>query len=734
MNKTWLVISGLIACASAQVTAPEPTKPAVATFSALVPEDGALAPSQLRIGERDPKISPSDVDTCATCHSDVAEEWKTSAHFFASFDNPIYRGSVMRFRSARGDEKSRFCGGCHDPSLMADGMMDREIPTDDLRAFSGVTCRTCHGVTHARADGNASLDLRLASIELPKDAACPPQAAGACSDADASVERHKRAATPAALRTASLCIGCHRVFLDEGTGNAHHLAGQDEGTPWMRSAFAGSQGERVDEDVPMRDCRGCHMPKEDAVNGDAAAKNGKITSHRFLGAHSWLASMRGDAAQLDRIRRFLKTAATIDVVAARVVGSDAQPVMLPDAAKVAPGDRVIFDVAIKNVGAGHRFPAGTLDAQDTWVEVKVLDARGRLVASAGDAHEKGEPLFTPGTHVLRAVLLDGAGKPVLARETDQFRATVVNHTIAPRDAELVEYALDVPPNVALPLRFVAKLRHRARSLAVQDATCAHDKTPEARAFDEGFEKNYAFAKRLDACKPQPIDELGESSAELGPGAGARDESKDFDRAYAWAQGAMHVLSERLDEARVPLAIADRAARNPTEHAMALSLLGQLEAKQGRVTEALMHVADAEKRIGPHPFFDRVRGEALASTWREVEAAPRFCEAATTVLRDDALFTELAVALGSANEPAHALEASRYALTLQPRDDAALRVQALSLEALEAPPPLVQRAKAAWLERRLPDDGSSIKAKCSAQVPGCAQERDPVRLHPLTPRF
>jgi len=196
---------------------------------------------------------------------------------------------------------------------------------------------------------------------------------------------------------------------------------------------------------------------------------------------------------------------------------------------------------------------------------------------------------------------------------------------------------------------------------------------------------------------------------------------------------MHVLQERLDEARVPLAIAEHAARNPTEHAMALSLLGHLEADQGRVTEALMHVADAEKQIGPHPFFDRVRGEALASTWREAEAGPHLCDAATTVLRDDALFSELAMTLGSANEPAHALEAARYALTLQPRDEAALRIQALSLESLGAPESLVRRAKDAWLVRRVPDDGSSIKAKCSANVLGCAAERDPVRLHPLTPQ-
>ncbi len=709
----WGVALVALGCGAAQ--APTEVEQSHASLLApLLPDPGS---SQLRVAFRDPNVSLSDVDTCATCHTDVAEQWKTSAHFFASFDNPIYRASVLRFRRERGNEKSRFCGGCHDPSLMVDGAMDAEIATDDLRAFSGVTCRTCHGAVHARPDGNGSLDVRVGSIELPKD------------NDQGSVERHKAAATPAALRTAGLCIGCHRVFLDEGSGNAHHLPGQDEGAPWMRSAYAGSAGERVDEGVVVRDCRGCHMPKEDTVLGDAAAKNGKITSHRFLGGHTWLASMRGDKAAVDRERRFLETAATIDIVS---VTREGATLMLPDSAKLTPGERVIIDVVVKNVGVGHRFPGGTLDAQDTWVELRAFDPNGRLIASAGDAHDASEVVFAPAAHVLRAVILDGSGQPVLHRETEQFRTTVVNHTIAPRDAEVVEYELEVPTSfdVRSSIRFEAKLRHRSRSLAVQQASCEHTKTPESRAFDAGFVKNYAFAKALDPCQAEPVFDIAIASSELGPGAAPRDASKDFDRAYAWGQGLLHVLSERLDEARVPLGIAERSARSATEHAMALGLLGQLAAKQGRVDETFAHLADAEKAIGPHPFFDRVRGEVLASVWREEEAGPYLCNAANTVLRDDGLYSELTVALGSVNRPTYALEAARYALALQPRDDGALRVQASSLESLGAPPPTVRQAKEAWLARRAPDDGSAIKAMCSAKIPGCAAERDPVRLHPM----
>jgi hypothetical protein len=691
MTRSWGLLLCALACGTTQATLTTP-----ATFEMLVPAD--TGSSELRVTQRDPSISPSDVDTCATCHSDVAEQWKTSAHFFASFDNPIYRASVLRFRKERGNDKSRFCGGCHDPSLMVDGAMDKDIAQDDLRAFSGVTCRTCHGVQHARPDGNASLDVRVAAIELPRD-----------GDPD-SITRHKKAAAPDALRTPGLCIGCHRVFLDEGSGNAHHLAGQDDGTPWMRSAYAGSHAERVDEGVETADCRGCHMPKEDAKLGDAAAKDGKITSHRFLGGHTWLASMRGDTDQLDRLRALLQGAATVDVADVRV-----------------EAERVVVVVVVKNARTGHRFPGGTLDADDTWVELRAFDARGRLVAAAGDKHAAGEPTFTPDTHVLRAVLLDDQGEPVLARETERFRTTVVNHTLAPRDAEAVEYELATQGNVTWPLRFEARLRHRSRSLAVQAAACAHVKTDESRAFDAGFVKNYAFAKALDPCAAEPIVDVSTASRVVGR-AGERPDG--FDRSYALGQGLLHVLQERLDEARAPLLAADGFARNPTEHAMALALLGQLASRQGRVDEAFAHLDDAQKAIGTHPFLDRVRGEVLASVWREKEADPYLCDAAQGALRDDGMYSELAVALGSVGQSPFALEAARHTLVLQPRDEGALRIQALALESLGAPADQVQQAKDAWLRRRTPDDGAAIKGMCSARVPGCAAERDPVRMHPM----
>src|SRR5262249_8713658 len=156
---------------------------------------------------------------------DIAAQWRTSAHAFSSFNNPVYRVAVDRFRKDRGNEKSRFCGGCHDVALLVDGAMDQPIPPDDQRAHAGITGKMCPGTVGSRPAGNGSFPLDLGDIPVP-----------AAGDSE-SVRKHKVRAAPSPLRSAAMCGSCHRAYLDESTGNAHHLAGQDDATPWQRSIY-----------------------------------------------------------------------------------------------------------------------------------------------------------------------------------------------------------------------------------------------------------------------------------------------------------------------------------------------------------------------------------------------------------------------------------------------------------------------------------------------------------------
>ena len=124
---------------------------------------------------------------------------------------------------------------------------------------------------------------------------------------------------------------------------------------------------------------------------------------------------------------------------------------------------------------------------------------------------------------------------------------------------------------------------------------------------------------------------------------------------------------------------------------------------------------------------------LEAVWKFDAASPELWSAARAAPRDDAVWAKLAVSLGSQNRMKDALDVAQIGLAAQPRDPDCLRIQALALEALGAPAPDVEKAKTAYFDRRVPDDAPRIKAACSAKVPGCALERDPVHVHPMRQR-
>src|SRR5262249_27549580 len=153
--------------------------------AAILPKGGYdLAPAQARILRPTPGAGRTiaSVEDCANCHADIAAQWRASAHAHASFDNPVYRVVVERFRKERDKPASRFCPGCHDVALLGDGAMDAEIDPTDARARAGVACGVCHGVTNTRPDGNGSFTLDVGDFPVPKPG--NPQ----------SIKRHKERA------------------------------------------------------------------------------------------------------------------------------------------------------------------------------------------------------------------------------------------------------------------------------------------------------------------------------------------------------------------------------------------------------------------------------------------------------------------------------------------------------------------------------------------------------------
>ncbi len=729
---------GLAACGSPErpVGVAVPPHPVVATAARLPRAPGEHGPSLVAIDRavaHDPAdVSDgnmlSDVDSCATCHVDAAAQWATSAHSFASFGNPIYRANVETVRDALGKPASQHCGGCHDMPLMVDGLMTaaEPIPPADLRSHSGVTCRLCHGIESTTKDGNGSYVWSRTPIEAPS-----------VGDA-ASVARHKAQTTVKALGT-ELCVGCHRGFISEDMGMPVHLSGLDEPGAWRSSAWTGNGMARVDK-VEARTCIDCHMEREPASPGEAGAKAGTFASHRFLGGHTWMAAMRGDAEHLRRLQAKLEGVASIDVAGARVqdLADEARPrwVLPADGADVIPGTPLALDIVIRNLLVGHRFPGGVLDIQDTWIEVEVADARGRRLASSGLDHER--DVVDDDTHVLRTLVVDARGEVLEEHEMASFRTQIATQTLAAREAQMIRYVLDVPRTLdpaSLPLTVTARLRHRSRTLAMQAVVCKTSRTEAGRAFTAGARG--AREVELDACRPQPITRIAEVTVQLGAGA-ARSARPAWQRMYEHGMALVATVSERLDEARAVLdaALAAAPAGDPRARAMILVQLAQVASKQGRVEDALAHVAEARPLLpSPGPaVLDAVAADALIRVWRFADAVAPARACTERAPANSGAWTALARTLGSTGDNAGALAAATRGLELAPRDPDLLRSQATALAALGRSE--AGAALDAFDRFRSPDSSADLRIQCAAGSPRCAREREQGHSHVLhltTPR-
>lgn len=676
----------LTACAGAP---PAAHAPPAARLPSL---EGAFSPSRLTVDAAHPLsvTTLTDVAGCAGCHPSQAEEWRSSAHAFASFDNPWYRESVDALADDAGHEATKHCAGCHDLAPLLAGRMEAGVQPDDALAFAGVTCLGCHGASAATSEGTGSLVL---SGELPL-----PQGD------EASLAAHKAAMGRDTLRSPLLCASCHRGILGPGTGNPDRLVGQDDAGGWKGSAWAGATGNVLEEAVKVTPCIGCHMAEQE-IDG---VKN---HSHRFPGGQTAMAGAAGDAAQLLAIQEKLQEAATIDVG----VWADGA---LVSGGEVPTSTRALsLDAVVRNVGAGHTLPGGPRDTQDLWISLRLTTATGRVLAVSGQ--EPGSPEALR----LDAGALNEDGDRELAHRTARIRASAWDRGVPARQARAFRYTLELPDDLSAadwPLTASVQLQHQRHAAGMQAATCEATRSERGQA----FAATSASLGRpvLDGCAPLPVTTLASATRPIGPGAG-EETGEPWSPAFDHALALSVQLPEALTEAEQALERLRPLATTDLQEAQVLWLEAVICGRQGRVDEAVAAAGEARALIGDHPALSRAEGRALANVWRWEEAATSLAKVTELSPGDTAAWRELAVAEQSAGRPEEALKAAQSGLALAPHDPDLLRVQALALRALDAPD--AEQANEVWLAFRGPDQAADLALLCEQQVEGCAVSRSPV---------
>lgn len=691
-------------------------------------------------------------ETCVRCHPDITEQWAASAHRFASFNNPFYEATIddMRAHATRpnpwvakhgelfpeetdgiGRIKSKWCSGCHDPAVMLAGQMGLEVDRASIEAQAGLTCLACHAIdTVHNVTGDGNYNIADEQEDPYLFAGAPPGSWRAFLH-DAALKAkptvHKRQMLKPFFGTAEFCATCHKVSLTEPVNTYRWLRGQDEYDNWHDSGVSRNASRTFYLPPTVRVCRDCHMPLEPAPNGDVAAENGMVRSHRFLAVNTALPFVRGDTATIRRIGEFLRDEKLrVDILALRRQGGE--PVVMgldPLHPVLRPGERVQVDVVVRNLGVGHTFPGGTNDSNEGWLEFSLVEETGEVLARSGELLPDGH--LDPMAHAYKAVVLDRNGEPIHRRNAQDIHVTAAVNVIGPGSADIGHYAFRVPLGLA-----GRTLSLRARLLW--------------RKFDRAYTE-FAFGanpkgfKGFSAVPDLPVTEIASDQVTLPVAprsdAGTPDDEFDPDTwagidADAWVRfndygiGLLREGNTRL----APEAFRRVEVLQPERIDGPLNL-ARSALQDGNIAAAYEHLERVEAIRPGAARAAWVWGTVLQEDGRYTEAALAYRRVLEDFPHDRATWRNLGRTLYLDQQYEEALEAFEQVLRIDPEDRVAHYHRMLILRALgrEAE---AKVAAMAYQYHRIDESAQEITREYLLDHPGVNLMAQAIHTHELEP--
>jgi len=463
--------------------------------------NGPFFPSsaQVKGGQKIPSQFFMESDSCKRCHEDVYNQWYSSVHHFSSFNNQWYRKSIEYMQDTIGTKPSKWCGGCHDPAVLYAGKMDRPIKefVHAPEAQAGLGCMMCHSIAQVKSTMGQG-DFYLEYPKLHELAATKNPVARYLHDflIKLNPEPHRRVFLKPFMKeqTAEFCSSCHKVHLDVPVNHYRWIRGFNEYDNWQASGVSGQGARSFYYPAKSQQCADCHMPL--TPSRDQANVNGFVHSHRFPAANTAVPTANEDAEQLKVTEDFLKNQnLTVDIFALSAalpetksvaanqtelsttfaVGEEAEAKIAPGTTgeatpvtaplnRVQPtlrrGDTVRVDVVVRTKKLGHFFPGGTVDAYDTWLELKGTDDKGQTIFWSGEAADDGKGPVEKGAHFYRSLQVDEHGNQINKRNAWSSRAVVYVHLIPPGAADTVHYRVKIPDSAGDKITLHARLCYR----------------------------------------------------------------------------------------------------------------------------------------------------------------------------------------------------------------------------------------------------------------------------------
>jgi Flp pilus assembly protein TadD len=460
--------------------------------------------AQTTVGGTIPADFFTDSETCGECHRDIYEQWKSSMHHFASFNNQFYRKSVEHMQSVVGTQPSKWCAGCHDHAVFFNGRFDKPIAEqiDTIEARAGLGCTSCHSVARVGGSmGNADVTVEYPPLHHLASSRNRYVRAVDRFLTYLDPEPHRRTFLKPFLRqdSAEFCASCHKVHLDRPVNDYRWLRGFNDYDAWQASGVSGQGARSFYYPEKAQTCVDCHMPMVRSADPGHHA-DGTVHSHRFAAANTAVPFVNHDREQLADTERFLKSGfISVDIFAASptdenksgtamvrrpadavramssfAVGEEAdaaQQVTIRDVGqvaapldkarpRVAPGSTICVDVVVRTRKIGHFFPGGTVDAFDVWLELEARDESGTAIFWSGRTEGGPNGSVEPGAHFYRSYQLDGEGNPINKRNAWQTRSVLYVKLIPPGAADVAHYRIHIPPDLRGAITLTAKLNYR----------------------------------------------------------------------------------------------------------------------------------------------------------------------------------------------------------------------------------------------------------------------------------
>jgi tetratricopeptide (TPR) repeat protein len=425
---------------------------------------------------------------CMQCHQDIYDNWFHSAHHFSSFSNPAYLFSVRETRKFAKErdgnvQASRWCAGCHDPVPFLSGRFEEskfDDPNYDLAsdpmASAGITCTTCHAITHVNSTkGNADFTIEepthypFARSENPILQWINQQLV------KAQPALHKKTFLKPLHKTAEFCSTCHKVHLPPELNDYKWLRGQNHYDSFLLSGVSGHGIQAWYYPPKAEDnCSSCHMPLM-ASDSDFGAKffekdsskplHEKLTvhDHLFPSANTAVNKLLGSPEWVNaKHDEFMKGFIRVDLFALRDGATFDAPLIAPlrpEVPTLEVNQPYLLDAVVRTLRVGHPFTQGTVDSNEVWLDVKISDANGHVIGRSGGLRE-GDGEVDPWSHFVNVYMLDRHGNRIDRRNPQDIFTPLYNHQIPPGAADVIHYAFTLPAEVAGPITIEVDLKYR----------------------------------------------------------------------------------------------------------------------------------------------------------------------------------------------------------------------------------------------------------------------------------